>query len=277
MNALYITVFGGIAIVISAITLVLYSDTGSQRSADIRIIDDPSIVPAIYSDSTYSSETAVNRGNFDFSFLERESNGAQTQQVPRFTVTPVQKIIPIQTQSTPITVQNDSDVMDIVPHAGPEISDDAITDTTLEPLATADIEVYREFGNTVAQKIQTFSLLQSNQYEVMGDFASGTTDTSDVLKLSAAYSELAKDLTTVTPPKAFVTAFSGIVDGYATVGSATKDFSESTPSQKSMEAYNAHIETFARAFTRFSLLFGALGVTFTSDEPGYMFSPPSSM
>jgi hypothetical protein len=145
-----------------------------------------------------------------------------------------------------------------------------------EPAVENAIHVY---GNEVGEIIQTAVRGMGDQNALVQSFIKDRTKKPNVLNLAKKYEVLSSSVADARHPKEFANLASSLAAGYSEVARGLRTLSEAegdTDVYAKMLTYNTNVETFASAFIPYASLFGALGVTFSPDEPGGMFTPAVS-
>lgn len=158
------------------------------------------------------------------------------------------------------------------------------TDTasaTAQPAAESDPlkKQLKDYGNAVGSKIKSFvEGPGKDQNDMLTSFIGNPIDNQHVLDLAESYTALADIIDETDAPNAFTDKQKKLSEGYRSVADGLKVLSEASTSDMydKMITYNNHVESFGSAFVQFALTFGVFGVTFSPDEPGGIFTPPTT-
>jgi hypothetical protein len=114
-----------------------------------------------------------------------------------------------------------------------------------------------------------------NQNTILLAFVSNPTNAAAVTRLAEQYRTLAHDIEAIHHPDAFKKNAEALVVGYRAVGHGLDTLADATQESvyDSLLSYNATVETFAENFIPYASLFGAVGITYSPDEPGGIFTP----
>lgn len=146
----------------------------------------------------------------------------------------------------------------------------------LTPAHTAsDTDIYKAYGNTAGAVIQSAVAAMGNQNTTLLAFVTNLTDTSPVTSLAEQYRALARKIETLDHPQVFKKNAAELVAGYEEVGRGLDTLATASKDTvyTHLLSYNSTVETFAESFVPYASLFGALGITFSPDEPGGIFTP----
>jgi hypothetical protein len=135
------------------------------------------------------------------------------------------------------------------------------------------------YGNEVGSEIKHFvEGVGRDQNDILISFTANPNNNEGVLDVQGGYSALADAIDTIEAPDTFKNLQNKLANGYRSVADGLGVLSEASTNDMydKMLTYNSHVEEFGSAFIQFALQFQALGITFSPDEPGGIFTPPVS-
>lgn len=142
----------------------------------------------------------------------------------------------------------------------------------------SDTEKIKKYGNAVGEVIQTAVRGMGDQNSMLMAFVTDTSKKAPVESLADKYRTLATELDTINHIVPFTKNAAQLADGYRAVAAGLDTLALATKDTvyDQLLTYNSKVETFAEAFVPYASLFSALGVTFSPDEPGGIFTPAVS-
>lgn len=135
-----------------------------------------------------------------------------------------------------------------------------------------------EYANAVGTAIQAFESGHTDMPAILQAQAQNPSDTRarEVLKqLARDFTQLAKDVASISPPSSIATAAAGLSAGYNGMGEKLLLVPDAVTDQQridAMLAYNSAADEYIRSVVGLADLFSAFGVKFEKTDPGAIFS-----